>query len=218
MRLVALSDTHGLHNRVTVPDGDVLIHAGDFMNSGRYMYELNEFATWFCALPHKRKILVAGNHDRRIETMQRNGEGFPQEYFPGVDYLCQSGIMIDGLVFWGSPFTPEFMNWAFNVPRSELHKYWAEIPDDTDVLITHGPPWGKLDGPYPIVPGQEILDGYLGCVGLKYRVEEVGPRVHIFGHLHRGYGHAKDISTRYYNVAILDEKYQVVNPCTIIDL
>lgn len=214
MRIIALSDTHTLHEQVAVPDGDVLIYAGDFMGSGYRGVELESFANWFNALPHKKKILVAGNHDRLLEKLPHM-----IDRFKGVDYLWNTGLTYEGVTFWGSPCTPEFNNWAFNVPRGEeIRRIWDGIPEDTEVLITHGPPHGILDGPYPVI-GTGRYE-YLGCEELRKVVNIIKPAIHIFGHLHAHYGSATMLSTgptEYYNVSICNEAYRVQNPCTVID-
>jgi Icc-related predicted phosphoesterase len=198
MRIVAFSDTHGLHANVAVPDGDVLVFAGDMMNSGRHVYELNSFVDWFRALPHKHKVVIAGNHDRLLET-------YGTDKFEGCHYLCDSGCVINNYEFWGSPYTPEFCNWAFAYERGQGYKHWDLIPITTDVLITHGPPYGILDGPR------------LGCPELEAVLGENGACWHIFGHIHSGFGQM-NIGIYHYNVSICDEQYRPVNPCTIIDL
>lgn len=218
MQIVALSDTHGLHNRVQVPVGDVLIHAGDWMNYGRKLEELVSFADWFRAQPHRKKIVVAGNHDLLAELNPALVKG---TLGPDVSYLQDSGCEYQGVKFWGSPYTPEFCNWAFNVPRQGLYKHWDLIPNDTNVLITHGGPWGILDGPYNNSnPRETELGNHLGCVHLAYKVERMSLDAHVFGHLHSFYGKDFDPITRtsYYNVAICNEQYKAVNPCTIIHL
>src|ERR1700722_2905947 len=146
MKIVALSDTHAEHREVTVPDGDVLIFAGDFMTCGRRYAEVQSFGKWFSEQPHKHKILVAGNHDR---LMQRDLKLCLSE-FKDVHYLQDSNVVIDGIKFYGSPWQPWFYDWAFNVNRGpDIKKYWDKIQSNTDVLITHGPPYGILDQSIP---------------------------------------------------------------------
>lgn len=209
MRLVALSDTHGLHLKIKVPAGDVLVFAGDMMNTGYHVYELNDFVDWFLSQPHKHKTLIGGNHDRLLEKQPELAAKFE-----GCHYLLDSGCEIDGLKFWGSPYTPEFCNWAFNVPRGQLYRHWDLIPRDTHVLVTHGPPYGILDGPYRVLKGRDFENVYLGCHELKGRVQVVNPRAHIFGHIHGTYGRIPP----YYNVSVVNDQYRLVNPCTVIDL
>ncbi|HXC04749.1 MAG TPA: metallophosphatase domain-containing protein [Bacteroidia bacterium] len=221
MKIVALSDTHGQHRDVTVPDGDVLMFAGDLMGSGYKHSEVKDFAEWFSNQPHKYKILVAGNHDRMFET----NLDYCLSKFSNVVYLQDSGTEINGVKFWGSPWQPWFYNWAFNVPRGpEIAKYWAKIPGDTDVLITHGPPYGILDQAIPDeVRGEWSSDiivhpsEHLGCEELGKQFGRIMPKVHIFGHIHGSYGTYND-GIRFYNVSICDEQYNPVNPVTVIEV
>jgi len=144
MQILTLSDTHGLHRRIgKIPDADVVIHAGDISNVGEE-HQVEDFLKWFSALPHQHKIFIAGNHDFFFE---RETTSYIQKFIPeNVIYLNDSACEINGVNFWGSPITPEFMNWAFNRKRgNEIAKHWKLIPKNTDVLITHGPPFGKLD-------------------------------------------------------------------------
>lgn len=208
MRLVALSDTHGQHGKVIVPEGDILVYAGDFCTHGFSFGEVFSFRDWFKSQPHKYKILVAGNHDRLMEMRPELSQEFAgdESY-----YLWDSGILIEGLYFWGSPYTPWFNNWAFNEHANNMHRHWDLIPENTDVLITHGPPKGIRDG-----LGAESL----GDPQLLEAVNRLWPQVHIFGHIHAGYGSqiSDKLHTQFYNVAICNEKYKVANPCTVIDI
>lgn len=210
MRIIALSDTHGKHGSFGIPDGDVLIHAGDCMNGGKDVRELKSFAWWWNDLPHRHKILVAGNHDRLFET----DPAYAESWIPGeTHYLRDSGVTIDGIKFWGSPWQPEFCDWAFNLPRREpLKEKWDLIPSDTDVLITHGPPQGFGDTSVQWGPK-------LGCDELTKAVERVNPYVHIFGHIHGGRGWYTGLGkTTFYNVALLDEKYIPAHKPVVIDI
>ena len=221
LKIIALSDTHTFHRKVTVPDGDVLVYAGDLMGSGYNCREVIDFGDWFSNLSHPTKLLVAGNHDRLFESNLRDC----LFCFTGIKYLEDSETIIDGVKFYGSPWQPEFYSWAFNVPRgTEIKKYWDKIPSDTDVLITHGPPWGILDQCWPIGPVAprgmiHMPTEHLGCEELdKQVVERIKPKVHIFGHIHGGYGNYENKVTRFYNVAICDEQYNPANPVTIIEV
>lgn len=218
MKIVAISDTHTYHNEVKLPDGDVLIHAGDLMGSGYRHDEIKNFAKWFAAQPHKHKILVAGNHDRLFETQPEYAlskfVGIPNFY-----YLNDSGCEIDGIKFWGSPYQPWFYDWAFNVPRGPaIKKHWDKIPEGTDVLITHGPPMGHLDQaiPYGLESNWESkfivhASEHVGCEELNIAVQVIRPRVHIFGHIHGSYGVEETPSTNFHNVSICNEQYNAVN-------
>ena len=143
MKIVCISDTHGLHNDMKhpIPDGDVLIHAGDLTNEGERT-EIAEVGTWLNSLPHKHKIVIAGNHDFALETNPAI-----VKLLGDVTYLIDSSVTLDGIKFYGAPWTPRFGPWAFMLPRDgqELAYKWAMIPMDADVVITHGPPHGVMD-------------------------------------------------------------------------
>jgi len=215
-----MSDTHGLHTSVRVPDGDVIIHAGDFSNSGSERDSVR-FGKWWRSLPHSKKIVVAGNHDRFFYRRPTRAI----ECLGDSIYLQDSATEIAGLRFWGSPWQPRFGGWAFNLSRGEqLRAKWDLIPVGTDILITHGPPHGVLDSVRPgdrkTKWGSVFLDGTppLGCADLASRVEVIRPRVHVFGHIHDGYGHLERDGIRYANASVCDELYRPVNPVVVIDL
>ena len=190
MELVFLSDTHGCHREIKIPNGDVLIHAGDFSLWFGTMEELEEFNDFLGRLPHAHKIVVAGNHDFCFERTNADA----RTTLTNARYLQDESIEIEGLKFYGSPWQPEFLNLAFNLPRGEsLRRKWAMIPHDTDVLITHGPPHGI---------GDKTFDGrHVGCEELLLRVKEVKPRIHVFGHVHEGRGKFEIEDTIFLNAA-----------------
>lgn len=208
MRLVLISDTHGLHNQVKLPDGDVLIHSGDCLNHGTNAKEVISFASWFKAQPHRHKILVAGNHDFFFEQYRADCE---TALGPSVEYLEDSRVTIGGLHFWGSPITPRFFNWAFMRDRGfAIRQHWRMIPDDTNILITHGPPDGMLD---------ECRDGHVGCFDLTRRLETLpNLKLNVFGHIHSGYGVRKVGDLTFVNASQCNEKYRIVNDPIVVDL
>lgn len=208
MKIVAISDTHRKYRQVRVPDGDVLIHSGDVdLWNGDDVFD---FCEWFEAQPHSYKILVPGNHDKvafEKEMIKRMFNG-------DMNYLVDSGCTIEGKVFWGSPYTPVFMNWFFMANRGDdIKKHWDKMPENVDVLVTHGPPYGILD---------EVLVGYgdhhKGCEELLKRVMEVKPKVHIFGHIHCGYGVEIVKKIKFVNASVLDEDYQIHNDPVVIEV
>lgn len=208
MRLVCISDTHTMHDQVVVPTGDVLIHAGDWSGHGSGD-ELLRFARWLKRQPHEHKLVIAGNHDW---SAVRNEEGAVRSVFAsaGAIYLRDSEVVIDGLKFYGSPWQPEFCQWAFNLPRGgdELRERWAAIPADTAVLITHGPPHGILDHcPTP-----------QGCERLTEWLEMQTPLVHVFGHIHEGAGAYKGHRTLFVNASTCTATYQPNNPPIVVDI
>lgn len=207
LTLVLISDTHGKHRQFAIPDGDVLIHAGDIMTSGWDSSEIRDFDAWLGKLPHKNKLVIAGNHDWLFEKHRST-----RNLLTNVTYLEDSGIEIDGMKFWGSPIQPEFMNWAFNRRRGEeIKKHWDLIPKDTDVLITHGPPAGFRDWAKAGHPS-------LGCQDLRRAVFDIKPKLHVFGHIHGGYGEDHDGSTHFVNASLLDEAYRPTNEPIVVEL
>jgi predicted phosphodiesterase len=143
MKITFISDTHNKHNHLTsnaynniLGSGDVLVHAGDCTSMGK-SHEITNFLNWLSMTDFKHKIFIAGNHDFGFEMHTDIAEEFKEK---GIIYLFDSEVIIDGVKFYGSPWQPEFYDWAFNLPRGEkLAEKWAKIPGNTDILITHGP-------------------------------------------------------------------------------
>lgn len=208
MRLVCLSDTHGLHEGLTLPEGDVLVHAGDCTNRGK-LDETRDFLAWFSQVGEfRQRVLIAGNHDFLFEDDPK----IIRQIMPkNVHYLEDSGVKIGGLKFWGSPYTPWFHNWAFNCRGQAIEAHWDRIPDDVDVLVTHGPPYSVMD---------KLLDDGLevGCPFLKRALPRCQPRLHVFGHIHEGYGQVRLEQTLFVNASICDLDYRPVNAPVIVDL
>jgi Icc-related predicted phosphoesterase len=175
MRIVCVSDTHGYHELTHVPDGDILVHAGDVCRHGG-LDDVEEFNRWLGRLPHRHKVVVAGNHDFCFQAQPRAA----RESITNATYLEDSGCEIAGLTFYGSPWTPLFCDWAFMLSEEDLAAKWAAIPSGVDVLITHGPPHGILD----FTNRKE----HAGSRPLFDRVFEVRPRLHAFGHIHEAAG------------------------------
>lgn len=212
MRIVCISDTHNHNQRVRVPDGDVLVHAGDMTMSGK-TGEVRVALAWIGSLPHKHKVVVAGNHDWIFQRQPREALALVPE---GVAYLQDSEVMIDGLRFYGSPWQPAFGYWAFNLPRGEqLRRVWAKIPDDTDVLVTHGPPYGVLDECTCVVTGHIVP---VGCRGLKEACERVQPKLHVFGHIHHQHGILKHSYGLSVNASVCTDEYRPNNAPIVVDV
>lgn len=186
--LVVMADTHGFHSGYDVPAGDILIHAGDLTRTGS-LDELDETNHFLGSLPHEHKLVIAGNHDFCCERQPE----IARAHLGAVTYLRDASIELCGLRFYGSPWQPEFFAFAFNLPRgAQLAAKWAAIPDDTDVLITHGPPAGF---------GDRTWNGERpGCADLLDRVREVQPRLHLFGHIHEDRGQWIEGKTTFVNV------------------
>lgn len=215
VRLVLLSDTHGLHGRLPpVPEGDVLVHAGDLTAHGT-LPGLVAALSWLAALPHRTKLLVAGNHDRCLERDAALAEAPIRDHAPGVTYLRDAAATVDGVRFWGSPWQPAFFDWAFNLPRGEpLARVWARIPDDTEVLITHGPPAGILDQVLLRDGGRRV-----GCANPLQRVRALRDlRLHVFGHIHEDAGVHEEGGVTFVNASSVTADYRPVNPPIVVDL
>lgn len=220
-KIIAISDTHAQHSKVIVPEGDILIHAGDWSfdtynkpNSVAFI----EFLQWFESQPHKHKVLVAGNHDQLLEKNPDIAMYMMEYHAPNVTYLQDSEVTMEGLTIWGSPMTPTFYNWSFNRKSGpEIAKHWKKIPKNIDVLVTHGPALGILD------KSRSSAIRRCGCKDLYDALLVTKPLVHIFGHIHGGYGqmtlqHEDGAKTDCRNVAICNEHYVPTRPATVIEL
>lgn len=211
-RIVCISDTHLVHEetRIEIPDGDILIHAGDATYRGSE-WEVFKFFKWFSALPHKNKIFISGNHDWLFESYPEQAAKLLSQ-FPGITYLQDSMAVVDGLKIWGAPWQPWFCDWAFNLGRgAEIKAKWDLIPNGIDVLVTHGPPFGFGDQ----VPSGERV----GCVDLLNAIERIKPKLHVCGHIHLGHGlYNTPEGVIVANSAICDERYKGVNAPHVVDL
>lgn len=231
MKICFLSDTHGLHNVMLspLPKADVIIHSGDVSNVGKED-EIIEFIKWFNNLEsYKHKIFIAGNHDFGFEDNRlRHGHELPwldrlvEEgklpklnciYLEDSEYIINSDEFSRPIKVYGSPWQPEFYNWAFNLPRNgvDLEDKWKQIPEDTDILITHGPAYGHLD----ISPKGHMR---VGCELLTMRINEIKPLIHSFGHIHHSRGIKETSETLYINSCICDERYRPRNNPFVIEL
>lgn len=206
MKIVFLSDTHNRLALIDVPDGDILIVCGDFTLHSS-VDEVRAFFEQLSRLPHRYKVVIAGNHELLFQQQPDKARSLIPE---GVIYLQDSSVLIEGIRIYGSPWIPDFARTAFNLPvRSErLRDTWARIPEDTNILVTHGPPEGILD----VVPKGK----HVGCVHLRDRVAVVKPLVHAFGHVHHSYGSKWVDGVLYINAASNTEKYEPINPPIVI--
>lgn len=207
MRLVIISDTHNQHEKLQLPEGDLLLHAGDFSGRGT-ADECAFFLRWFAEQPHRHKVFIAGNHDYFAENSPRTFRSM----VPGnVVYLQDSGIEIEGLKIWGSPVQPWFFDWAFNRQRgADIRRHWDLIPADTDILLVHGPPHGILD--------RVKRDNQpVGCQDLLEKIEQTTAKVIAFGHIHEGYGILEIGGRTFVNASVLDENYRMKNDPVVMD-
>ncbi len=194
-RIVCISDTHGAHAKFQIPTGDILLHTGDFTKRGKES-EIIDFNHWLGSLPHRHKVVIAGNHDFGMEKYPEKAHA----WISNAHYLNDQEITLEGLRIWGSPVTPWFYDWAFNRERgADISQHWNLIPDGIDILLTHGPPEGMLD---------ETLTGKtVGCADLMQAIMRVRPRLHVFGHIHEGYGLVQNTDTTFINASLMDINY-----------
>lgn len=223
MKCVLLSDTHGDHASLDCPDGDVLIHAGDFTESGG-LEETIRFANWIENQPYDHKLVVAGNHERCLAP-GAPGRPIGLDHLQEVaTYLEDSSVTIDGTTIYGSPWTPRFGDWAFMKDESGLERTFSRIPGDTDVLVTHGPPRERLD---TVTVHRQNGHGRVrtptatkpvGSRALRSAVDRVAPEIHCFGHIHEGRGDTRADGTRFLNVSIMDESYDSVYDPVVVEI
>lgn len=220
-KIVAISDTHQLHSQVVVPDGDILVHCGDFTNRGTEA-AFESFLTWFVNHPHEYKVFIPGNHEegldkgpgrlKRLEMINK----FVDENF-NLTYLENSSAIVNGLKFYGSPVTPWFFDWAWNTHRGPaIASVWENIPDDVQVLITHGPAYGILD----LVKDAQGRDTHQGCEDLLARINNLKDlKLHLSGHLHLQGGQQTIVNGRIHvNAAICDDAYHTVHAPVIVEI
>ena len=197
MRIVHLSDTHNRHHQLPdMPEADLVVHSGDISFAGSED-EAIDFIQWFMSLPYKYKVFIAGNHDNCL--YEANIDGLPENCF----YLCNSSVMIEGAKFYGLPM---FMEDAMSDKFDESIR---NIPSDTDILVTHQPPYGVLDFSENIHYGDHLL---------LQTVLDIRPRYHLFGHIHDAYGVEKGKSTIFSNASLLDEEYRLMNKPFVFEL
>lgn len=182
MKIWHISDTHTYHEMLTVPENiDIVVHSGDCSNSRELIPSIKEcleFIDWYAELPIVNKVLIAGNHDIAFERNLICKDKCKEK---GITYLENNDVIVEGFKIWGSPLTPSFgEGWAFNRKRDKLHDLWASIPEDTDIVVSHGPAKGVLDLSYDRSGNLERC----GCAALKKRVLNLEPKLFLFGHIH----------------------------------
>ena len=206
MRVVCISDTHNQLNKVSVPPGDLLIHAGDLTGHGS-LKELRRADRDLAELPHRHKVIIAGNHDWAFVREPAAARAS----IKSAIYLEDEAVVIQGLRLYGSPWQPWFFDWAFNYPRgASLKPVWDRIPEATDILITHGPPLGHGDC--------TTRGSCVGCPDLAAALRRIKPRLHVFGHIHEGYGVTLEGPTTCINASVCRVDYAPLNPPIVIDL
>lgn len=228
MKIVFISDTHRFHDKINIPECDVIVCSGDI--GGRTnLQELNEFLIWLEKQPANKKIFCAGNHDIVLDKAwvekQTNSVlriMYEQSYNDALNliknfdvvYLEDSSYVYNDIKFYGSPISPSFYRefWAFNADRgNEINEYWKKIDEDTDILFTHTPCYGILDK-------VKYDRKHVGCKDLLNRINELNIICHVSGHIHEGYGHEEHDGIHYFNASVLNEEYQVVNKPILIEI
>ena len=211
MRVAAISDTHGRRNW-EIPECDVFIHAGDMTAQG----SLQETVVFAARLRKAMEspggpahvIVVPGNHDGCFESFPEAARGL---FGANVHVLQDKTVVLDGVTFYGSPWTPPFMLWHFMAEESRLASIFGDIPASVDVLVTHGPPHGILD------PGWNVP--HAGSIALAEAIAERRVRHHVFGHLHAAGGRMmRSGDTIFYNVAACDEAYKLVHEPRVFEV
>lgn len=203
---------HGDYHDLVLPGGDVLVIAGDI--DIWYQEHLENFCKWVISQKYSACIVVAGNHDKVLYEDGFHARNVFRKY--KINYLENEGCNLGGINFYGSPISPTFGSWYFMADRgAAIQRYWNEIPQNTNILITHTPPYGILDG-IPNFLTSKIEN--IGCFDLLKTISIINPRIHIFGHAHAGYGQKEQQGTIFINAALMNEDYQLVNSPITIDI
>lgn len=208
-KIVAISDTHHKHYYLKLPKGDILIHGGDWTYRGERI-ERMLVLDYLKHISKKYKYIVTimGNHDIGMtKTWFESLHVLPKN----VTVLQDCGIEIEGINFYGSPYTPWFGDWGFGEPDEQLAQRFNHIPKKTDILITHGPAYGILD--------RNKHGEYCGSKSLYEKIKKLpNLKHHICGHIHEDYGQESIENVTFSNVSILDENYEIKNKPTIIEI
>ena len=204
LTIVCISDTHELHRELDVPHGDILIHAGDLTMFSKSASAILDFNEWLGDLPHRWKILIPGNHEFFLES-----DPSKRRLIANATVLINEGVEVAGLKIWGSPVTPLYGG-AFGLSSpADRARLYGEIPEDVDILVTHGPPYGILDRS----PGTLH---HAGCPQLLEAVTRLKPRLHIFGHVHGAHGLVSIGDTLFVNAALLGPAGDLDAPPTVL--
>jgi Icc-related predicted phosphoesterase len=223
--VICISDTHSYHERVTIKPCDILIHAGDYTGNDIGRAELRRFLQWIKRQPAKHIAFIAGNHDGAFDKWYDRAVDMVSEVAPNVTYLQDSGCEFMGLKLWGTPWTPRFMDWHFNAdPGEDILNHYRKIPSNTDILISHGPPFGWLDksNNRNNETGRKF-DDCLGSRDLRDEIYRVMPMLSVFGHIHGSHGmscmvHDDGYKTIVVNATQVDEDYIPYNRPILVKL
>ena len=207
MKLVIVSDSHGRHEDLGTLRGDLLIHCGDSGNGfTRHADDVDRLDAWFGQQRFDRILCIGGNHDFEIQARAERGG----PVFRNAEYLQDQAYEYRGVRFYGSPWTPELVNWAFNLDDDELRNRWELIPDEVEVLITHTPPFGILD--------RNSSGRNCGCRKLQRRLLDLHPRIHCFGHIHASAGTTSMNGTTFVNASMVNRRYEIVRAPVELDV
>lgn len=206
MKILAISDLHG-HLPSIETKSDILLIAGDICPSGKpnrqlYWLETN-FKKWLSSIKIP-VFAVAGNHDwpffsDEFPELKKKVNAIGLKW----TYLEDSGVDYKGLKIWGTPWQPKFFDWAFNLTEPELEEKFKLIPDNTDILISHGPPYGY--GDYVIRDNE-----HAGSISLLNRIKNINLKLSVFGHIHCARGSWELANTKLANVTLVNENYEMV--------
>lgn len=209
-KIVVISDTHCKFRELKIPKCDLLIDCGDYSFRGTDK-EIRDFYTWFDEQPAEHLVSVQGNHERGFEKNPSNAKKIINEVCPAVHLLHDSFVVLEDIKIYGSPFQPDFYNWAFQLPRGlPLKEKWDLILEDTDILVTHGAPYQILD---------TVVDKYfgdktqVGDMDLRARVDKLpNLKYHFFGHLHFNGGQTMKVgNTIFGNAAVNNDNYDIAH-------
>lgn len=209
LKIVAISDTHGQHRSLVLPPGDVLVHAGDITPKGE-LHVVLDFAEWLAAQPFRHKVVIAGNHDYCLDISRRQYDGRAWKALEerGIHYLFDTSRTLDGVKFYGSPWCPRLSGWAF---FDRGYDCFEHAPRDVDVLVTHAPPYGIHD--------DASDESHFGSQHIVRYINRCGRlKLHIFGHVHGGYGRSERGMVTFVNASTCTKESTPTNPPMVVDL
>lgn len=220
MKIVCISDTHLVVREGAVldfPDGDIIIHSGDFCNSGA-RYDLTSYLPFLeeCLIKYTHVVQIAGNHDWVCQLSEDYAKEIFHHLGPKFHYLCDSSCSIHGIKFYGTPWQNVFFNWAYNLPREgkEIKEKFDAIPNDTNVLLTHSPIYDVLDRcPDGFKAGSKMLRKKINKLSALNNLKLIN-----YGHIHNGYGEEDYLGIHVVNSSLVDERYRFVNKPIVFDL
>lgn len=201
--VVVMSDSHGNHRDVVIPECDILIHAGDISNFNKSEH-YDDFFPWFSSRPATHKVVIGGNHDYLLDSQAR--WVFLNQY-PDIRFLDGDMVELNGLKIWGSGAQPRVFKMAFCRERNELKRVWSEVPTGMDIVVSHCPPLGVLD--------KNSVGESVGCDILRNALMDKPPLLNVFGHIHEAYGITSQVWSGkkcvFANCSVVDRSRTVVN-------